>query len=59
MVTIVITRPPHLSTKWLQLVAHVEAVIDFGEDENIEDGVLDGGDSEPSATFLFFVFTLQ
>lgn len=25
----------------LRLVAHVEAVIDFGEDENIEDGILD------------------
>ena len=27
----------------LQNVAHVEAVIDFGEDENIEEGLLDQG----------------
>lgn len=27
----------------LQNVAHVEAVIDFGEDENIEEGLLDHG----------------
>ncbi|KAL5473137.1 hypothetical protein EMCRGX_G027584 [Ephydatia muelleri] len=34
-----------LYDKWradlVRLVAHVEAVIDFGEDENIEDGILD------------------
>ena len=28
---------------YIQVVAHVEAVIDFGEDENIEDGVMDEG----------------
>ena len=27
----------------IQNVAHVEAVIDFGEDENIEEGLLDQG----------------
>ena len=27
----------------MQLVAHIEAVIDFGEDENIEEGVIDQG----------------
>ena len=27
----------------LQSVAHVEAVIDFGEDENIEEGLLPQG----------------
>ena len=27
----------------MQSVAHVEAVIDFGEDENIEEGLLDQG----------------
>ena len=38
---------------WLQLVAHVEAVIDFGEDENIEDGILDeGGSVKPAQCFI-------
>ena len=26
----------------VRVLAHVEAFIDFGEDENIEDGILDG-----------------
>ena len=29
----------------LQSVAHVEAVIDFGEDENIEEGLLPQGET--------------
>ena len=32
-----------LSCFLLQSVAHVEAVIDFGEDENIEEGLLPEG----------------
>jgi hypothetical protein len=32
-------QPPVLSCL-LQSVAHMEAVIDFGEDENIEEGLL-------------------
>lgn len=28
---------------FLQSVAHVEAVIDFGEDENIEDNIMEEG----------------
>ena len=30
---------------FVQSVAHVEAVIDFGEDENIEEGLLPQGES--------------
>ena len=30
----------------------MEAVIDFGEDENIEDGVLDEGGCKPIALFV-------
>ena len=33
---------------FLQCVAHVEAFIDFGEDENIEEGILDQGKSPDS-----------
>lgn len=34
-------------------MAHVEALIDFGEDENIEDGILDEGGSEISIVLCF------
>lgn len=30
----------------LQLVAHLEAVIDFGEEENIEEGLMEEGKSQ-------------
>ena len=33
----------YIYTLTIQSVAHVEAVIDFGEDENIEEGLLDQG----------------
>lgn len=33
----------HWSKALLHSMAHVEAVIDFGEDENIEEGVLPQG----------------
>lgn len=35
----------------MQNVAHVEAVIDFGEDENIEEGLLDQGQASFSRAF--------
>ena len=40
----------------LQCVANAEAYIDFSEDDNIEDGVMDQGMDFQWYCFLFYIF---